>query len=81
MRVRLLAFASAADRVGAREAQLELDAGATVGDLRRAAIARWPALAPLARQLAIAVDGTVAGDAVTLADGAEIALLPPVSGG
>ncbi len=81
MRVHLLAFASAADRIGAREAQLELAAGATVGDLRRAATERWPALAALAPRLAIAVDGAVAPDPTPLLDGAEVALLPPVSGG
>ena len=81
MRVRLLAFAVAADRMGARETALELEPGATVGDLRRAATARWPALAPRAPGLAIAVDGALANDSTRLADGAEIALLPPVSGG
>lgn len=81
MRVRLLAFAVAADRIGARETTLELAPGATVGDLRRAAVGCWPALAGLAPRLAIAVDGAVAVDEAPLAEGAEVALLPPVSGG
>ncbi len=81
MRVRLLAFAVAADRIGARETALELAEGATVGDLRRAAVERWPALGDLAPRLAVAVDGAVAADARAIAEGAEVALLPPVSGG
>jgi molybdopterin converting factor subunit 1 len=81
MRVRLLAFAVAADRLGSRESTLELPAGADVAALRAEVVRRAPALAALADRLAIAVDGTLAADDAPLADGAEVALLPPVSGG
>jgi molybdopterin converting factor small subunit len=81
MRVRLLAFASASDALGAAERDLELAPGDRVGDLKRVLLARFPALAPLLPRLAIAVDGEVAGDDRVLAGDAEVALLPPVSGG
>jgi len=81
VRIRLLAFAAAADSIGTRAAELEIAAGATVGDLRRVAAERWPGLAPLAPRLAIAVDGAVAADSTPLTADAEVALLPPVSGG
>jgi len=82
--VRLLAFASAADAVGAPEQRLDLpdvSGEATVGALRRTLGARFPALVPLLPRLAVAVDGEVVGDAAALVEGAEVALLPPVSGG
>ena len=81
MRVRLLVFASAADAVGAQEIALELPAAATVAELRRCVLERYPALAPLAPRLAVAVDGALASSGSPLREGAEVALLPPVSGG
>lgn len=81
MRIRLLAFASASDALGASEREIELAPGSRVGDLRRELGARFPALSPLLSRLAVAIDGEIAGDALPLAEGAEVALLPPVSGG
>jgi molybdopterin converting factor small subunit len=81
MRIRLLAFASASDALGAPERELELADGARVGDLKRELGVRFPALSPLLSRLAVAIDGEIAGDALLLSEGAEVALLPPVSGG
>jgi len=81
MRVRLLAFASAAEALGDAERELELPDGTTAGTLRARLLADHPAFAPLLPRLAIAVDGQVVGDDAPLVDGAEVALLPPVSGG
>ncbi|MEO7973201.1 MAG: MoaD/ThiS family protein [Thermoanaerobaculia bacterium] len=81
MRLRILAFASASDVLGAPECSLELPAGARVDDLKQALLARYPALAPLLPRLAVAVDGEIASASGELRDGAEVALLPPVSGG
>ena len=44
-------------------------------------LARVPALAGLLARCAVAVSGEFAGDEVVLPAGAEVALLPPVSGG
>lgn len=60
---------------------VELPPGATVGELRQRLGAEWPALAALLERSALAVENEFAGDDVVLPDGAEIALLPPVSGG
>jgi len=81
MRIRLIAFASAADALGAGELDVELAAGATVEELRRWLEEHHPALRPHWPRLAVAVDGRLAGPGAELADGAEVALLPPVSGG
>lgn len=81
MRIRLLAFASAGDALGAGEMDLDLPEAARVADLRAWLDARYPSLAPLWPRLAVAVDGAIAKPDHPLAEGAEVALLPPVSGG
>ncbi len=81
VRIRLLAFASAADALGGGEQECDLADGSTVGALRGHLATRHPALVPLLPRLAVAVDGEVVSDEVVLPDGAEVALLPPVSGG
>ncbi|HVS16044.1 MAG TPA: molybdenum cofactor biosynthesis protein MoaE [Thermoanaerobaculia bacterium] len=81
MKIRLLAFASASDAVGGSELELELPEGATVGDLKERLERDHAALAGLWHRVAVAVDGELAQDSTALADGAEVALLPPVSGG
>ncbi len=80
MIVRVLAFASAREALGAAEYPVTLEEG-TLGELRAALEAQRPALAQLWPRLAIAVDGEIATGERQLADGSEVALLPPVSGG
>jgi molybdopterin synthase catalytic subunit len=81
MRVRVLGFATAADALGAGEVEVELAAGARVTDLRGVMEAAYPGLVALWPRLAVAVDGRVADPGQELAEGCEVALLPPVSGG
>lgn len=81
MRIRLLAFASAGDALGASEMDLEMPDGSRVADLRDRLDRDYPRLAPLWPRLAVAVDGRVVRPEAPLAEGVEVALLPPVSGG
>jgi molybdopterin synthase catalytic subunit len=81
MRIHLLAFASAGDALGAGEMDLEMPDGSRVADLRAQLDRDHPKLAPLWPRLAVAVDGRVVTPDAPLTDGAEVALLPPVSGG
>lgn len=81
MKIRLLAFASAAEAIGSGETTYELASGGTVADLRRSLEARHPELGALWDRLAVAVDGEVAAPDRALTEGCEVALLPPVSGG
>ncbi len=81
MTLQVLFFATARERAGCADATLELPAGSRVADALAAVAARWPQLAPLRGHLAVAVNGTLARADDALVDGAELALLPPVSGG
>jgi len=81
MRLTLLAFASASDVLGTGEVAVEVPDGLDVAALRDELARRYPALEPLWPRLAIGVDGTIAEPTTPLREGAEVALLPPVSGG
>jgi molybdopterin synthase catalytic subunit len=81
VRIQVLFFAQARERAGCAAAALELPAGSRVRDALAAIARAHPGLAPLAPHLAIAVDGTLARPDDAVPEGAELALLPPVSGG
>ena len=81
MKIRVVAFASAADALGAAARELELPAGAGLAALGERLCREHPGIAPLWPRLALAVDGEVRTGETALADGCEVALLPPVSGG
>jgi molybdopterin synthase catalytic subunit len=81
MNVRVRLFAHTRDLAGADAVTLEVPEGATVGDLRRRIATEYPALANLLDHSALAVNDDFADDGLSLPLRAEIALLPPVSGG
>src|SRR5690242_6652733 len=81
MKIRLLAFACAGDALGATELEMELPDDSRVSDLRGRLDREYPKLGPLWPRLALAVDGRIVSEDAPLVDGAEVALLPPVSGG
>lgn len=81
MTVTVRLFARARDLAGTDAATLELEPGATVADLRRRLADAHPSLAGLLARSALAVDNEFADEAAPLPPGAEVALLPPVSGG
>ncbi len=81
MTVRVLLFARARDIAGRDVIEVELPAGATVGQLREALGREVPALANFARRCGVAVGGEYAVDGDLVPEGAEAALIPPVSGG
>lgn len=81
MKIRLLAFASAGDALGATEMDLELAEGSRVADLRSRLDREHPKIIPFWPRLAVAVNGRIVSPEEPLRDGAEVALLPPVSGG
>ena len=74
-------FARARDLAGAAEVTVVLAEGATVKDLRACLARDYPALAGLLERSRLAVRDEFADDSVAIPAGAEVALLPPVSGG
>jgi len=83
MHVRVRLFASYREAAGAGEVELDLADGATVGDAVAALRRRYPAIQPAGsdRALVAARNREYATRDTTLADGDEVALIPPVSGG
>jgi molybdopterin synthase catalytic subunit len=80
MRLRVLCFGRLRDLL-APEIVSELSAPATVADLWRTLCEQHPVLAPYDGAIAIAVNQCFASSSTLLAEGDEVALLPPVSGG
>ena len=74
-------FARARDLARTDALTMNLESGATVGELRRRLAETHPALAPLLARSALALGDEFANDADVLPAGAIVALLPPVSGG
>ena len=81
VKIALLAFASAGDILGTGETTLELPPRTTLAQLKTLLEERHPQLGALWTRLAIAVNGDLVSEDTALADGDEVALLPPVSGG
>jgi MoaD family protein len=79
IRVRL--FAIQRELVGSREVPIRLRPGATVDDAWSELVARHPILAPGRSSVRFARNGEYADATTTLADGDELAVIPPVSGG
>jgi molybdopterin converting factor subunit 1 len=81
MQIQVLLFAQARERAGRPRITLELPAGGRVSDALSALERLHPGLAELRPHLAVAVDQKLVGPDALMHEGAELALLPPVSGG
>ena len=81
MNVQIRFFALARELAETGDATLELPEAATVADLRKSVARRWPALAALSSQVMIAVNSQYANDSASVPAHAEVAFIPPVSGG
>ncbi len=80
VRVRALFFASYRDWAGVDALDLDLAGGATVADAV-AAVRKAPGLDRIPAEPVVAVNEAYARPDAPLADGDEIAFIPPVSGG
>jgi MoaE-MoaD fusion protein len=80
MTVRVRFFASLRERLRSSEVLREVPSGATVGDLVALLHQDFPAFAGSGR-VSIAVNAEYVDPGHALADGDEVALIPPVSGG
>ena len=74
-------FAAGNDAVGAAAVEVRLPDSATVADLRVALGEQYPVLKVTLVQAMVAIDHEYANDDQRLSELAEVALIPPVSGG
>jgi molybdopterin converting factor subunit 1 len=81
MRVLVRYFAAAREAAGRESETVEVGEGQTVKDLLALLGARHPGLAAALPTLRCAVDRHFADPEAPLAEGAEVALIPPVGGG
>jgi molybdopterin converting factor subunit 1 len=78
--MRILFFAQLREVAGATEAELEAD-GVDAVALWELLVARWPSLTAHRAQTRLARNGVYARVDEVFAEGDEVALIPPVSGG
>ena len=81
MKLKLLFFASLRERAGTSEMTIELDEPITVEALWHRLQRDHPRLASYSGPLRFAVDQSYVDNQETLQDNAEVAFIPPVSGG
>lgn len=80
MQIRILYFAVAREKAGLDSEVVRFD-GVRVDDLLVELVRLRPALSAVVRRLRVAVNQAFASPDTPLADGDEVALIPPVSGG
>jgi molybdopterin converting factor subunit 1 len=74
-------FARLRDITGAGELTREAPAGASVGTVWSSLVTEFPELSAYERSISCAVNADYSRFTAAVADGDEIAFLPPVSGG
>jgi molybdopterin converting factor subunit 1 len=81
MRVTIRLFARLRDLAGAGELERHVDDGADVRTVWTSLTREFPALAEYEASISTAVNAEFSRMEASLADGDEVAFLPPVSGG
>lgn len=74
-------FAAAKQTAGRNSVDVELPEGATIGRLRERLAEEFPQLSGLIRQAMFSIDAEYAGDKQEIHPDADVACIPPVSGG
>jgi molybdopterin converting factor small subunit len=74
-------FAAARDVAESSEVSIEVPDGATLADVEEALLKELPALVPIVRHARWALDAAFASRESQVSEHAEVALIPPVSGG
>ena len=81
MKVVVLLFAGVQEQIGQSQLDVNLPDGATVDQLRAALLEDHPASRPLLSAAMFAVDSSYVDGNEVIPAGAEVACIPPVSGG
>lgn len=78
--LRVALFAGMAEAAGTRAAEIRWRGG-DVAELRAALAAAYPAIEPLLKRSAVAIGNRYAADDAEVPATADVAIIPPVSGG
>ena len=81
MTVYVKLFAAAREAAGKPEVSIDVADSATIADVCRALVAAVPRLEPIVAHARWAVDAEFAPDNHVITPDADVALIPPVSGG
>jgi molybdopterin converting factor subunit 1 len=81
MRVTVRLFARLRDIAGSGELTREVPVGATIADVWHGLVAEFPEMARYDSSISSAVNADYAKMTAAVADGDDVAFLPPVSGG
>jgi len=81
VKIHLRLFAIAKQAAGSDTIEVELPEGANVGRLREALVKQVPRLSGMVDQMMFAIDAEYATDDTQLPPHADVACIPPVSGG
>jgi molybdopterin converting factor subunit 1 len=81
LNIKLLFFASLRDQAKIDRTELSLPDGATIADVKSAAVARFPGIQALLPNALVSINQQYAFDEDLVPNGAEVGLFPPVSGG
>jgi molybdopterin converting factor subunit 1 len=79
--ITLLFFATLRDRAGCKSTELEIPAETTVRDLKAFVISIYPSLEGTMETVVVSMNREFAFDENVIAEGAEVAMFPAVSGG
>ncbi len=81
MSVKILFFATLRDRAGTKSLEIEIPEGTTVQGLKNQIARDYPNLKQSMQAVLISINREYAFDDAIVADDAEVAMFPPVSGG
>jgi sulfur-carrier protein len=81
MQINVKLFAAARELAGGESIEIELPGEATVAELRQSLMERLPPARELLARSLFAIDCDYATDGTRLKPNAEVACIPPVSGG
>jgi molybdopterin converting factor subunit 1 len=81
IKIEVKLFAIARQRVGSSTVKVLLPSGAAIRELRRAIAEQYPALAEVLPHMRFALNNDYVTDDAVVPAAAEVACIPPVSGG